>query len=998
MFNVHGLKPDTVPSKVPYISDLLLEKNQIFMALTETWLHNHKDAELHIEGYKLFRGDRKRVKRSRGRHSGGVGCYVRLDIASTLEIMVNFSNGVVELLTLYSRVNNLYIAIIYRQPDDRVGNHRSTEKEFQSAMDKLKSSLSNLPSPCPNIIFCGDFNIPHSSWPSCTPLTGASTQEKAILESLSVLRNEHFLNQHIDKPTHCAGGVLDLLFCNNDSIIHNYELIQPLRSTSDHFVVEVSAHLCSTTFDEEQQPERASAFDNLNFHSNDIDWETMASELQSRLDSENLETLPPNERLDALMKILIEVAYKFVPAKKSSRKNNHSKIPRDRRILMKKRRKLTARMETITSTNQMKKVREKLIQIEVLLQKSHQVGMQRREQLAIKSIKTNPKYFFSYAKKFSTTRTKIGPLLNKLNVYTNSSAEMAEILSTQYSSVFSKPSASPYHSIEEKKDIPTLTDIQFTKEDIIDAIDELTNNAASGPDGLAAIFLKKCKIPLSGPLFQLWRDCIDLGITPWKLKEAHIIPIHKGGHQGLASNYRPIALTSHIIKVFEKVIRNYVVKFLDETNAFNVNQHGFRAGRSCLSQLLTHYDNIITLLEKNVNVDTIYLDFAKAFDKVDHSIVLKKLSLLGIRGKLLSWIESFLTTRTQKVMVNGFLSEPAPVISGVPQGSVLGPLLFLILIGDIDRNIADSFISSFADDTRLSRAVSGVTEASFLQTDLEKIYEWSVENNMQFNAKKFEVLRYGQDDVLKCTTSYISSDGSVIPEKDHVRDLGVTMSNDGSFRQHITNMCTSARNMCSWILRTFHSRSADLMLTLWKSLVLPILDYCSQLWSPTKVGQIQEIEDIQKSFTRKIWHVNRGDYWERLNSFKLYSLQRRRERYRIIYVWKILEGLAPNVGANRVSSRTSVRLGRMCEIPKTSSSGPANIRSLLEGSFCIQGAKLFNAIPKSIRNLTDIDILTFKTKLDEFLQTIADEPLCPGYTARRRADSNSLLHMIPRCT
>ena len=121
------------------------------MALTETWLYNHKDAELHIEGYKI--GDRKRVKKSRGRFSGGVGCYVRLDIASTLEIMVNFSNGVVELLTLYSRVNNLYIAIIYRQPDDPLGNHRSTEKEFHESIDKLESSLSSLPSPCPNIVF-----------------------------------------------------------------------------------------------------------------------------------------------------------------------------------------------------------------------------------------------------------------------------------------------------------------------------------------------------------------------------------------------------------------------------------------------------------------------------------------------------------------------------------------------------------------------------------------------------------------------------------------------------------------------------------------------------------------------------------------------------------------------------------------------------------------------------------------------------------------------------
>ena len=349
-------------------------------------------------------------------------------------------------------------------------------------------------------------------------------------------------------------------------------------------------------------------------------------------------------------------------------------------------------------------------------------------------------------------------------------------------------------------------------------------------------------------------------------------------------------------------------------------------------------------------------------------------------------------------MVNGFLSEPAPVISGVPQGSVLGPLLFLILIGDIDKNIAESFISSFADDTRLSRSVSGVCEASFLQTDLEKIYEWSVENNMMFNAKKFEVLRYGPDDVLKCTTSYTSSDGSVIPEKEHVRDLGVTMSNDGSFKQHITNMCTSARNMCSWVLRTFQSRNSDLMLTMWKSLVLPILDYCSQLWSPIKVGQIQEIEDIQKSFTRKIWHVNRGDYWERLSLFKLYSLQRRRERYRIIYTWKILEGLVPNVGTNKITSRTSIRHGRLCEIPRISTKAPANIQSLREGGFCIQGTKLFNAIPKSIRNITDVDVLTFKKKLDEFLLSIADEPLSPGYTPRRRAGSNSLLHMIPACT
>ena len=514
---------------------------------------------------------------------------------------------------------------------------------------------------------------------------------------------------------------------------------------------------------------------------------------------------------------------------------------------------------------------------------------------------------------------------------------------------------------------------------------------------MTAIFLKKCKNSLSRELFFLWRDCLDKGITPWKLKEGHIIPIHKGGHQGLAANYRPVTLTSHLIKVFEKVIRNHLVRFLDENNKFNLNQHGFRIGRSCLSQLLTHYDKILSHLEKGLNVDTVYLDFAKAFDKVDHSLVLKKLSMLGVRGKILEWIKSFLTNRTQRFMVNGYLSQPAPVISGVPQGSVIGPLLFLILIGDIDQDIATSFISSFADDTRLSRALSGVTDASALQTDLEKVYQWAIDNNMVFNAKKFETLRYGTDDVLKAITSYTSPDGSIIPGKDHLRDLGITMSADGSFRQHITEMCQSARNMCSWILRTFHSRSPELMLTLWKTLVLPILDYCSQLWCPVRTGLIQEIEDIQKSFTRKIRCGKYGDYWERLNFYGLYSLQRRRERYRIIYTWKILENLVPNVGESKVQSRSSIRHGRVCVVPRPLRNASTKVQGLVDSSFSVHGGNLFNALPKSIRNLTNVDLPTFKRKLDGYLSSIPDEPQSPGYTDQRRAASNSLLHMVAAC-
>ena len=148
-------------------------------------------------------------------------------------------------------------------------------------------------------------------------------------------------------------------------------------------------------------------------------------------------------------------------------------------------------------------------------------------------------------------------------------------------------------------------------------------------------------------------------------------------------------------------------------------------------------------------------------------------------------------------------------------------------------------------------------------------------------------------------------------------------------KQHITNICQSARNMCSWILRTFESRSPDLMLSLWKSLVIPILDYCSQLWSPSKVGEIQQIEDIQKTFSRKIRSSKREDYWQRLQTYHLYSLERRRERYRIIYVWKILEGVVPNLtGRSKITHRSSLRQGRVCCIPAIASGAKNRLNSV----------------------------------------------------------------------
>ena len=353
---------------------------------------------------------------------------------------------------------------------------------IKPALDKLRLSLSTLQDPAPNIIFCGDFNLPHASW------TDDSTSAPGnLFECLTEFTNDHFLSQHVTTPTHVNGGVLDLIFSNNKHIIHSYSTLTPLRSTSDHYVVEVNTPLlCVDQGNKEEKPPFASPFDCLNFHSNDIDWDAISTEIKTLTDNPDLAVPDPNMRLQQLMDILVEVCYKHVPARKSSRKNS-TQIPRHRRILMRKRRKFSLKLERSTSDSRKVQLKQKLIQIEMLLQTSHVQARTRKEQLAVKAIKTNPRFFFSYAKQYSATKSSVGPLLNEKNEYENSSYEMANILSKQYSSVFSIPSTKDLPEVDDTV-VPTIDDVIFTEEDIISAIDELRNNSASGPNGISAIY------------------------------------------------------------------------------------------------------------------------------------------------------------------------------------------------------------------------------------------------------------------------------------------------------------------------------------------------------------------------------------------------------------------------------------------------------------------------------------------------------------------------------
>ena len=199
------------------------------------------------------------------------------------------------------------------------------------------------------------------------------------------------------------------------------------------------------------------------------------------------------------------------------------------------------------------------------------------------------------------------------------------------------------------------------------------------------------------------------------------------------ANYRPVSLASHIMKVFERVIKMHLIKHLQENDLIKQNQHGFVSGRSTQTQMLQHYSDVVEALLDDTRIDTIYLDFAKAFDKVNHHILIKKILKHKIKGKLIEWIKNFLYNRKYCVVANGAMSDKHKVISGVPQGTVLSSLFFIIMIADIDDNLKIKISRLFADNTKISAKIKTKEDTELLQQDLNTIYKWADDNLMQFN-------------------------------------------------------------------------------------------------------------------------------------------------------------------------------------------------------------------------------------------------------------------------
>ena len=444
-----------------------------------------------------------------------------------------------------------------------------------------------------------------------------------------------------------------------------------------------------------------------------------------------------------------------------------------------------------------------------------------------------------------------------------------------------------------------MPEIHVSQSGIEKLLKGLNPHKAAGPDKFKPIVLQTLYKELAPILQLIYQRSLDSGKLPSIWKEANVSPIFKKGDKSDPANYRPISLTCVLCKVLEHVVASSISRHFTEQNILFDLQHGFREKRSCETQLIMLVDELAKNMQAKKQTDLILLDFSKAFDKVAHEKLLLKLHFYGIRGNTLNWIKDFLDNRSQSVLLNGSNSDSIPVSSGVPQGSVLGPILFLAYINDLPDQVK-SRVRLFADDTAMYLALDKPGDSEILQKDLESLEKWEKLWDMSFNPSKCQVIHVTRSKSPSQAIYYLH--GCALESVSSAKYLGVTVSEDLSWSDHINNITKKANQTLGFIKRNIRVHNRDLKSTAYKTLVRPQLEYASTVWSPHTDQDIGKLESVQRRAARWVTRDYRqtSSVSTMLQDLNWRTLDQRRIDSRLVLLYKVTYDLIRNT---RPSSR-----------------------------------------------------------------------------------------------
>ena len=504
----------------------------------------------------------------------------------------------------------------------------------------------------------------------------------------------------------------------------------------------------------------------------------------------------------------------------------------------------------------------------------------------IVTFKDNPRKFYGYVNGLRTVKLGVGRVRRGDGTLTEDDVSTAEELCRCFHEVFVREDG--LGGADEGGGGMTGEDVVFTEDEVLKKLKRLKPEKSSGPDGMHPLVLHRCADSLAIPLSMIFNKSYEEGRVPMDWKDANVSPIFKKGNRNDPGNFRPVSLTSVVCKMMESIMKDNILRQVEERGIMTPFQHGFQSGKSCLTNTLETLEAWTRLLDAGIGVDVVYLDYRKAFDTVPHKRLIRKLGSMGLGRGTVGWILDFLSDRRMRVQVNGSFSSWREVCSGVPQGSVLGPLLFLLFVNDLPDWIRTN-IRLFADDAKLWKEISCLEDREELQADLDRLRRWSDEWLLEFNPIKCNVMHIGHD--LK--TEYSIQQGGrmwKLEEISEVRDLGIVVSRDLKVARQCAGAAKKAMSVLGLIRRHFGQLDPGSFKILYNSYVRAHLEYCIQSWSPYLRKDIDCLERVQKRATKLVEGMKKLSYPERLRKLKMTTLERRRLRGDMIETYKIVTG------------------------------------------------------------------------------------------------------------
>lgn len=855
--------------------NILVECYDIII-LTETWLIPEIPDSLFIDSrYIVFRCDRDRISTGK-KEGGGVLVAVRCGLPVTRRLLPVprdsdpslTNNSQIDhnidyvVIDIQNNHEKLLLCALYIPPNQSYDTYKTFLNSLSNTITSQNYSY---------FYVVGDFNIPSLEWISgdhpgaLTPQLSrdSSCIDKYIVNLLNYLNAYQYNILKNDK-----GRTLDLFITNSLTCTCEVPLkcLVPVDPFHPIFLVNVSLNIDFRLMSRNSAPRHRFTEANyaiINEAISDINWHDI------------LQNLPIDDAVEIFYENIYRIIKQYVPARPT--KNNDFPIWFTKPLIHIFKNKNNAwikwkKYKNHSDYETFSLYRERF---KTLCPKFFDNYINSLEE----GIRDDIRLLWSYVDS-RKQKNGIPDEINYLNYVTNNPSEACELFLNFFSSVY-EPSDPNNTFIDpsclgHSNNADMISNIHFSMDAIVSALKSLDVTKGAGPDGIPPIFFKLTRDTICLPLYVLFNQSISEGKLPSIWKSANVVPVHKSGSRHDVQNYRPISLLSTLPKVLERLVHDAIYPTLHPI--IIPEQHGFVKKRSTLTNLVTYSTFLFECMDNRKQVDSVYTDFCKAFDKVDHGMLLRKIAFNGIRGNLFRWFQSYITNRTQKVVVNGYASSSIQVTSGVAQGSILGPLLFVLFVNDISECFINSNFLLYADDLKIYRTISSYDDCMKLQQDLNRLSDYCNINKLFLSLPK-------------CKTITFTKNKHIIHHKYHlnnipletvplIRDLGILFDSKLHFNTHIDHITSKAYKLFGFITRSCSAfKRPSTYLYLYKTLIRSQIEYAVIVWNPFYDKYHKQLESIQRKFLRyvncKCYHFKES-YENLLLKFSIDTLKSRR--------------------------------------------------------------------------------------------------------------------------